>query len=50
VGRVGEKGRLGVTSTGRYHDHVRRHDGVWRFAAREIVFLGEQSDDLASGL
>jgi uncharacterized protein (TIGR02246 family) len=50
VGRVGDKGRLGVTSAGRYHDHLRREDGIWRFAAREIVFLGEDTDDLPSGL
>jgi 3-phenylpropionate/cinnamic acid dioxygenase small subunit len=50
VGRVGQQGRLGVTSAGRYHDHLRCEDGVWRFAAREIVFLGEATDDLSSGL
>jgi uncharacterized protein (TIGR02246 family) len=50
VGTVGEKGRLGVTSAGRYHDVVRKEQGTWRIAARTIVFLGEASDDLASGL
>jgi len=50
VGRVGDGGRLGVTSVGRYHDHLRREHGTWRIAAREIVFMGEPTDDLPGGL
>lgn len=50
VGKVGEKGRLGVTSAGRYHDHLRQEDGTWRIAAREIVFMGEPTDDPPPGL
>jgi uncharacterized protein (TIGR02246 family) len=50
VGKVGDKGRLGVTSAGRYHDHLRREDGVWRIASRTIVFLGEDHDDPPPGL
>jgi uncharacterized protein (TIGR02246 family) len=31
-----------ITNVGRYHDRlVREADGVWRFAEREIVFLGD---------
>jgi 3-phenylpropionate/cinnamic acid dioxygenase small subunit len=34
-----------ITSVGRYHDElVRGHDGRWRFAAREIVFMGDQPE------
>lgn len=50
VGRVGEGDRLGVTSSGRYHDDlVRDDDGRWRIAARRIVFLGEPHDDPPPG-
>ena len=32
-----------ITSNGRYHDEmVRGEDKVWRFALREIAFVGEQ--------
>ena len=50
VGKVGEKRRLGVTSAGRYHDHLRQEDGTWRISAREIVFMGEATDDPPPGL
>ncbi|HYZ98791.1 MAG TPA: nuclear transport factor 2 family protein [Acidimicrobiales bacterium] len=34
--------RNAVTSIGRYHDElVRGDDGRWRFALREVVFLGD---------
>ncbi len=34
-----------VTSVGRYHDElVRGDDGRWRFALREIVFLGKDPE------
>jgi uncharacterized protein (TIGR02246 family) len=34
-----------VTSVGRYHDELARgDDGRWRFALREIVFLGGEPD------
>jgi uncharacterized protein (TIGR02246 family) len=40
IGRAGDG--LGVTSTGRYLDHlVRDADDQWRIASRRIVFLGE---------
>lgn len=42
IGHGSEKGQLVVTSTGRYVDRLERgDDGRWRFAARRIVFLGE---------
>jgi uncharacterized protein (TIGR02246 family) len=41
VGRIPDGG-LGVTSTGRYVDHLDRGaDGRWRFGRRQIVFLGD---------
>jgi 3-phenylpropionate/cinnamic acid dioxygenase small subunit len=33
---------LVVTSCGRYHDNIVRQDDRWRFARREIVFLGDE--------
>jgi uncharacterized protein (TIGR02246 family) len=30
-----------ITSAGRYLDHLVRDGGRWRFASREIVFVGE---------
>jgi uncharacterized protein (TIGR02246 family) len=43
VGRD-KDGNLGVTSSGRYLDRLVRStdDGRWRFASRQIVFLGEE--------
>jgi uncharacterized protein (TIGR02246 family) len=42
VGHGSGERQLVVTSTGRYVDRLRRDDdGQWRFAARRIVFLGE---------
>jgi 3-phenylpropionate/cinnamic acid dioxygenase small subunit len=41
VGRT-DRG-LAVTSSGRYLDHLVRDGGRWRFASREIVFLGDPS-------
>lgn len=36
------QGNLGITSAGRYVDRlVRSADGPWRFARRQIVFLGD---------
>lgn len=46
----GKPGPLGVTSAGRYHDHFRHEQGSWRFAAREIVFMGEPTTDPPPGL
>jgi 3-phenylpropionate/cinnamic acid dioxygenase small subunit len=40
VGRT-DRGRLAVTSSGRYLDRFVRDGGRWRFASREIVFLGD---------
>jgi 3-phenylpropionate/cinnamic acid dioxygenase small subunit len=40
VGRVPDG--LAVTSVGRYHDVLVRDGAVWRFATREIVFMGEE--------
>lgn len=39
----GEGRSFAVASVGRYHDVVRRDpaSGAWRFARREIVFLGD---------
>jgi hypothetical protein len=31
-----------VTSAGRYHDTLVRNGGTWRFASREIVFMGDE--------
>jgi 3-phenylpropionate/cinnamic acid dioxygenase small subunit len=40
VGRAG--GGLAITSAGRYHDRLVLDGGRWRFARREIVFMGDQ--------
>ena len=41
VGRLAD-GSLGVTSSGRYVDHLDRGpDGRWRFGQRQIVFFGD---------
>jgi 3-phenylpropionate/cinnamic acid dioxygenase small subunit len=40
VGREGSG--LTVTSAGRYHDTLVRNGGTWRFASREIVFMGDE--------
>jgi 3-phenylpropionate/cinnamic acid dioxygenase small subunit len=40
VGRTAEG--LAVTSAGRYHDTFVRDEGIWRFARREIVFMGDE--------
>jgi SnoaL-like domain len=41
IGRTPEGG-FAITSAGRYHDiFVRGDDGRWRFATREIRFLGD---------
>jgi uncharacterized protein (TIGR02246 family) len=47
VGREAEApGGFAITSVGRYHDEFRRgSDGAWRFARREIVFLGDEPTD-----
>lgn len=33
---------LAITSAGRYHDRLVLDGGRWRFARREIVFLGDE--------
>lgn len=38
----GPMGSFAITSAGRYHDRLVLDDGTWRFARREIVFLGDQ--------
>lgn len=34
---------LGITAAGRYEDRLVRQDGRWRFAARDVRLLGEQT-------
>jgi hypothetical protein len=38
VGRAGEG--FAITSVGRYHDRLVKQPDRWRFAEREIVFMG----------
>jgi len=46
----GDPAQFAVTTVGRYHDTLRRDGGVWRFADRTIVFLGDEHDDPPPGL
>lgn len=40
--QAGPMGSFTITSAGRYHDRLVLDGGTWRFARREIVFLGDQ--------
>lgn len=40
----GPMGSFAITSVGRYHDELVREGDRWRFARREIVFLGDERD------
>lgn len=41
---AGPMGSFEITSVGRYHDELVREGDRWRFARREIVFLGDEPE------